>query len=315
MAKPRIGFIGAGYMGEGMATNLVRKGFPLTVMAHRNRAPIERLKKRGAAEAKTPAEVMAASDIVILCLPGSTVVEPVIKGKGGLLEAARAGAIVIDASTSEPRSTVALTRELKRRRMILVDAPVTRGPKAAMAGKLCSIIGADAATFKRVKPVISAYSEKLYHVGPVGRGHVVKLLNNTMTIANLVASAETLVAAKRLGVDIKLLAELVAGSFAQSRTFAAMAGWVLKPETLTDPSAVSTALKDVSYYDEMAREAGMSPRIAAAARLLLGELTAQGLGDATQLELIAAIARRAGFAFKPAAKARKPATARRGRAG
>ena len=108
----RIGFIGAGLMGHGMAKNIVEKGYPLCVLAHRNRAPIEDLLARGATEAKSPAALARASDIVILCVPSSAEVELCVLAENGIMAGAHEGLIVIDCTTAEPASTERVAKAL-----------------------------------------------------------------------------------------------------------------------------------------------------------------------------------------------------------
>src|SRR3954454_3602877 len=121
MNEERVGFIGLGNMGHGMAKNIVEKGYPLTVMAHRNRSPVEDLKRRGAEEAPTPREVAEASNIIFLCVTGTREVEQVVRGSDGLGAGARPGTIIVDASTSDPTSTVQLAAELADDGIAFVD--------------------------------------------------------------------------------------------------------------------------------------------------------------------------------------------------
>ena len=131
MSKPRIGYVGVGLMGHGAAKNIVEKGYPLTIMGHRNRAPVEDLVKRGAKEAKSAADAARASDILFLCLPSSVEVEATIYGPDGALEGAHAGLIVVDSTTSDPNSTRRIGADLERRGARMLDAPLGRSPKEA----------------------------------------------------------------------------------------------------------------------------------------------------------------------------------------
>ena len=169
--KPRVGFIGLGLMGHGMAKNLVSKGFPLTVRVHRNRKPAEDILAAGAREARTHAELAQASDIVILCVTGSPQIEEIVYGENGILSVARRGLIVVDTSTAEPASTTKIRADLEHKGTLYVDAPLARTPKEAEEGRLNTMVGADDATFARLQPVLSAYCENVIHVGPPGHGH------------------------------------------------------------------------------------------------------------------------------------------------
>src|SRR6185503_14765707 len=171
MDKPRIGFIGVGLMGHGIARNLVAKGYPLTLRAHRNRAPVDDLVARGAQEAKTSADVARAADIVFLCVTGAPQVEETVAGAQGIAAAARDGLIVVDTSTSEPAMTARLRDMLAAKGVRFVDAPLARTPVEAEAGKLNIMVGADDATFAALKPVLSAFCENVIHAGPPGHGH------------------------------------------------------------------------------------------------------------------------------------------------
>ena len=157
IAKQRIGIVGVGLMGHGIAKNLVDKGFPLAVRGHRNRAPVDDLVKRGATEVKTNADLARASDIVILCVTGAPQVEEVIFGPEGVAGAARPGMIVVDTSTSEPATTTRMREALAKHDVRFVDAPLARTPVEAEQGRLNTMVGADDATFAEMKPVFAAY--------------------------------------------------------------------------------------------------------------------------------------------------------------
>src|SRR5947209_6210938 len=144
----RIGFVGVGLMGHGMAKNLLLKGYPVMVRGHRNRAPVEDLLARGATEATDNAQLANQSDIVFLCVTGSPQVEEVVFGPKGLAEGARSGLSIVDTSTAEPASTNAIRERLGRLGVTFVDAPLARTPKEAAEGRLNTMVGADADVFE-----------------------------------------------------------------------------------------------------------------------------------------------------------------------
>ncbi|HYT97682.1 MAG TPA: NAD(P)-dependent oxidoreductase, partial [Casimicrobiaceae bacterium] len=154
MTKQRIGYIGVGLMGHGAAKNILQKGYSLTIMGHRNRAPVDDLIALGAREAKTPADVARASDVVFLCLPSTVEVEQTIYGESGVLEGASKGLIVVDSTTADPRSTQRIGVDLAKKGVRMADAPMGRTPKEAEAGKLSTFIGGDASTVRELKPII-----------------------------------------------------------------------------------------------------------------------------------------------------------------
>ncbi|HEX3631245.1 MAG TPA: NAD(P)-dependent oxidoreductase, partial [Casimicrobiaceae bacterium] len=208
-AATRIGFIGLGLMGHGIAKNLIAKGFPLTVRVHRNRKPAEDILAAGASEVATNAELARASDVVILCVTGSPQIEEIVYAPDGILGAARDGLIVVDTSTAEPSSTAKIRDDLARKGTRYVDAPLARTPKEAEEGRLNTMVGADDATFAELKPVLSAYCENVIHVGPPGHGHILKLVNNFLAQAIATATAEACAACAKAGVSIAKLHEVV----------------------------------------------------------------------------------------------------------
>ncbi len=185
MANKKIGFIGVGLMGHGMAKNLVGKGFPTIVLGHRNRAPVEDLLKLGAKEAKDVAEVVKGSDIVILCVTGSPQVEDLVYRKDGILESGVSGQIVVDTSTSQPGSTLKIFADLKAKGVRFVDAPLARTPVEAEQGRLNTMVGTDDATSLEIEPVLKAFCENIFHVGEVGAGHKIELINNCAAIGQM----------------------------------------------------------------------------------------------------------------------------------
>ena len=136
MTKPVIGFIGVGLMGAGMAKNILTKGYPLVIMGHTNREPVERLKKLGATEATSPKELASKVDVLHLCVTGSPQVEAIMNGPDGIFASGKKGLIVIDCSTSNPVSTMALAESAQAHGMTLIDAPLGRTPAEAEAGTL-----------------------------------------------------------------------------------------------------------------------------------------------------------------------------------
>src|SRR3954454_15896949 len=164
--KPeRIGFVGVGLMGHGMAKNIVEKGYPLTVMGHRNRAPVEDLLGRGASEAKSAKDVAAASTIVFICVTGSPEVEAIVRGPNGLKDGLKPGSIVVDCSTADPNSTLALAAELAAIGVTMVDAPLSRTPKEAWEGTLDTMVGATPEIFPPLKPVLDTWAGRVIHIG------------------------------------------------------------------------------------------------------------------------------------------------------
>ncbi len=278
-ASQRIGFIGLGLMGHGMAKNLAAKGFAVTVLAHRNRAPVESLVKLGAKEAAGGAELAQASDIVFICVTGSPQVEEAIHRKGGVLEGARAGLIVVDCSTSEPDSTMKLGAELGRNGVTFVDAPLARTPKEAEEGRLNVMVGADAATFAKVEPALKAFAENIFHVGALGSAHKLKLINNFMAMGQAALIAEAVAAAAKVGVDLDALVKVIGAGAVNSGIFQMMVPPALKGDLATFKFGIANARKDLRYYTHMTEEAGVPSAIGETVHQTLVHAAALGLGD------------------------------------
>jgi 3-hydroxyisobutyrate dehydrogenase-like beta-hydroxyacid dehydrogenase len=257
MDRPRIGFIGVGMMGHGMASNLVAKGFPTTVLGHRNRAPVEDLVRKGAAEGRDPADLAARSDVVILCVTGSPQVEAVVYGEKGLLSAARAGLTVVDCSTSEPDSTARIFADFAGKGVPFVDAPLARTPKEAAEGRLNVMVGADPDVFGRIEPVLRAFSENIFHVGGPGTGHKTKLVNNFIAMSYAAVIAEALVAARKSGVDVEALYKVVSVGGANSGIFQMVVPSVLAGTYDGLRFGLDLARKDLRYYTHMTESLGL----------------------------------------------------------
>ncbi len=279
MDKPRIGFIGIGLMGHGIAKNLVTKGFPLTVRVNRNRAPLEDLLAAGAKEVKTNADVAKNSDIVFLCVTGAPQVEEIVNGSDGISGAARKGLVVIDTSTSEPATTAKMREALAAKGVRFVDAPLARTPVEAELGKLNIMVGADDATFAELKPVLAAFCENIIHAGPAGHGIVLKLINNflAMSIAN--ASAEACAAAAKSGLSIRKLHEVVSAGAVNSGIFQMLVGKMLDGDLGGLKFTLVNAMKDLRYYTHMAEALPVSAIMGEAVHQSLVNANLLGFGD------------------------------------
>jgi 3-hydroxyisobutyrate dehydrogenase-like beta-hydroxyacid dehydrogenase len=287
--KPRVGFIGLGLMGHGMAKNILAKGFPLTVRVHRNRKPAEDILAAGAKEAKTSAELARASDVVILCVTGSPQIEEIVYGENGIMSVAREGLVVIDTSTAEPASTARIRADLAAKGTKYVDAPLARTPKEAEEGRLNTMVGADDATFAQVKPVLSAYCENVIHVGPPGHGHMMKLINNFIAQAIATATAEACAACAKSGVSIRKLHEIISAGAVNSGIFQMMVGRMLDGGDLTGLKfTLVNAMKDLRYYTHFAESLPVSAIVGEAVHQSLVNANLMGFGDKYVASLIEA---------------------------
>jgi 3-hydroxyisobutyrate dehydrogenase-like beta-hydroxyacid dehydrogenase len=299
--KPRIGFIGLGMMGHGMAKNLVAKGYPLTVRAHRNRKPLADLLAAGAREAATNADVARSSDVVFLCVTGTPQVEEIVHGADGLMAAAREGLIVVDTSTAEPASTAAIRNDFAARRALFVDAPLARTPVEAEQGRLNTMVGADDAVFARLKPVLSAFCENVIHAGPPGHGHTLKLINNFIAQAIATATAEACAAAVKSGVSLAKLHEVISAGAVNSGIFQMMVGKMLDGNgDLTGLKfTLVNAMKDLRYYTHFAESLPTPAIVGSAVHQSLVNANLLGFGDKFVASLIEAQEKLAGVKIVP----------------
>lgn len=278
-ARISTGFIGLGMMGHGMARNLVTKGFPLTVMAHRRREAVDDLLSLGASEVATPAEVAAASDIVFICVGSSAQVESLVRGEAGLAIGARPGLIIVDCSTSDPTSTLMLAAELALLKVDYADAPLSRTPKEAMDGTLDCMVGADDAVFARIEPVIAAWAGRIVHVGKVGDGHKMKLLNNFVSLGYAAIYAEALALAKKSGIEPATFDRVIRAGRMDCGFYQTFMRYVLERDDNAHKFSIGNAAKDLRYLETMADAAGLVNPIGNAVKNTFAGAAATGRAD------------------------------------
>jgi 3-hydroxyisobutyrate dehydrogenase-like beta-hydroxyacid dehydrogenase len=300
MSKPRIGFVGVGLMGHGIAKNLLAKGFPLTLRVHRNRAAAQDLLAAGASEAASNAELARSTDIVILCVTGAPQVEEVVLGPEGIASAAREGLIVVDTSTSEPATTSRMRNVLADQQVRFVDAPLARTPVEAEQGRLNIMIGADDATFAELQPTFAAFCENIVHAGPPGHGIVLKLINNFIAQAICTATAEACAAAAKSGLSIRKLHEVISAGAVNSGLFQMLVGRMLESGDLSGLKfTLSNAAKDLRYYTHFTESMMIPSIVGEAVHQSLVTANALGFGDKYVPSLIEAQEKLAGVQIVP----------------
>jgi 3-hydroxyisobutyrate dehydrogenase-like beta-hydroxyacid dehydrogenase len=276
--KERIGFIGLGSMGAGMADNLLSKGWPLTVHVHRSRAAADRLIAAGASEAASPRELAATCDIVILCVTGSREVEALVKGPDGLAAAAKP-LLIIDCSTSNPSSTTALAADLATQGITLIDAPLARTPKEAAEGKLDVMVGGTAEAVARARPVLEAFAARVVPTGPTGSGHTMKLLNNFISMGYSAIYSEALTLGVKAGLTPQVFNSVISGSRMDCGFYQAFFDFVLNRNENAQRFAIVNALKDMTYLASFAQAAGVANPIGAVVRNGFATAVATGHGE------------------------------------
>lgn len=292
----RVGYAGVGLMGHGAAKNILAKGFPLTVMAHRNRGPVEDLVAKGAAEAADAAALAAASDVLILCLPGAAQVEAVLASCG---EALRSGTIVIDKSTGDPAVTRRLGAALAERGVTLLDGPIGRTPKEAEEGRLSTLLGGDDAAKAHVRPVVEAYADTIIDAGPLGAALTVKIVNNFVSFTNAVVISETFAAASAMGVPLAPLCAMIEAGGSNSVMFQWIKPWILEGDDSRGRGRLGNGVGVLDAYRRMAADAGVGMDMAEATRAVLERVLQAGHGDRYLPRLPGILADMNGAPFRP----------------
>lgn len=300
--KPVIGFIGVGLMGHGLAKNILSAGYDLWIKGNRNRQPIDDLVARGAQEAESIAAMVAACDMIHLCLPNSVAVEAVIRGEGGILANAKPGLIVIDTSTALPDSTVALAADLAAGGMKMADAPLGRTPKEAEAGTVDAMVGCDADVMEAIRSVIESWSATIKHIGPIGSGHRMKLVMNFLAMSMGAMYAEAISMAAKGGISPQIFQEVIGPSRMGSGFFETFTQGAIGRDPNAHKFALRNALKDISYAHQMASDAQVVGLMSAAAKQYYTYANAHGGADANLPDLADFVAQMNNFDLEKAVK-------------
>lgn len=285
MTKPRIGFIGLGLMGAAMVERLQSLGYELTVIANRSRKAIDDAVARGATEARTSAELAAASDIVMFCMDTSASVESRVYGDDGVLAGVKEGAIVIDFGTSLPGSTQKIGADMAAKGAVYLDAPLGRTPAHARDGLLNIMCSGDEAAYRKVKPVLDDLGENVFHLGPLGTGHTIKLINNFFAMTTACAMAEAFAMADRAGVPRDKLYQVMSAGPLHSGMMDFVRNFAMEGK-IDLAFSLDNASKDVGYYRQMAEGLGANSRMSSAAAGTLKEALGAGWGDRMVPEIV-----------------------------
>jgi 4-hydroxybutyrate dehydrogenase/sulfolactaldehyde 3-reductase len=257
----RIGYVGLGNMGRPMSSNLLRKGFKVTVF-DTDEAKYGPVVDLGARRAGSLAELAAESEIVITMLPDSPHVESVVTGAGGLIENGRKGMLLVDTSTIFPAVTDKIARAVSSAGMSFVDAAVGRLPPQAIRGESMFMVGGTEADLERVRPVLEAMGNTIIHCGPVGSGIRCKLVNNFLTMVTAKANAEALTMATKVGLPFDIVWKVLTGTTASNGCLTT--GWVPKvfAGDIEPGFGMALARKDLALGIRMADEAGVDTDLA-----------------------------------------------------
>lgn len=285
MTRPNIGFIGLGLMGRAMVECLQTAGYAVTVLGHRDRTGIEEALAHGAREAENARALAEASDIVMLCVANSAQVEARVYGDDGLLAGTRPGQVAIDFGTSLPASTLKIGAEFAARGAQYLDAPLGRTPAHAKDGLLNIMCAGDRDAYDKVKPVLDALGENVFHLGKLGNGHTLKLINNYFGMTTACAMAEAFALADTAGLDRQALYEVMAAGPLRSGMMDFIRNYASEGK-IDLAFSVNNAAKDVGYYRRMAEDFGAHSRMSGSADATLREAQENGFGDHMVPEMV-----------------------------
>lgn len=273
----RIGLIGAGLMGHGIARNVLRAGYSLVILDHPGNQPVGDLVAAGAKLADTSREVAEQVEVVILCVTGTPQVESVLFDEGGVTERIRPGTVIIDCSTAIPSATRSIAERIGAAGGHFMDAAMTRTPKEAEEGRLNLIVGGGEELFLSMQPLLKSFAENIVHAGDVSAGHTLKLLHNFVSLGFSAVLVEAVAASRQAGIDDSALLEVLGKGGGGGVVFERLRPFI---ET-GDPSgfrfSVANASKDLGYYRMMADKLGAQRGVAEAVEALYRGVNDPGL--------------------------------------
>ena len=294
--KKSVGLIGVGLMGKGIGKTLMEKGYPLSVVANKNRTHVETLVGLGASEAGSIAELAGAVDVIITCLPNIPSVHAVFEGPGGVLENAKSGTLIIDTTTGDPELTKKLEADARAKGILLAEAPLLGGPKMTWEGTISLAVGGADDALAAAMPILEDFSKARFVAGGPGAGHTLKLINNAVTLTNSAVLYEAFAVARTKGVDLETLYGALDASMASSKRLHAIAPNLINNDH-TVTFALDTATKDLVLFSMVANQTGVPTLVADSSRALYQLCQSLGYGDKNVTEIAEALAQLGGATF------------------
>lgn len=273
----KIGFVGLGAMGKPMATNLLAAGYEVYAF-DLVEAAVQEMEGKGAKSCKSAGEVASQADAIICSLPNAKIVEGVMCGKDGVLSHCKKGNIIIDMSSVAPNSTKAMAKKAAEYDVSYIDAPVSGGVSGAAAGTLTIMVGADDETFAKVKPVFDVLGKNIYHVGEVGGGDAIKMVNNLLLGCNMAALSEALTLGVKCGLSVETMREVISVSSGRSYALDAKLEKFIMADQFNGGFAVDLQYKDLGLALEASRDERVPLPMTAAAVQVYEAARAKGQG-------------------------------------
>ena len=287
MKNPRIGFIGLGIMGRSMALNLLKAGFQVAVY-NRSKPPVDLLVSKGASASSSPKAVAERSDVVITMVTDSEAVHDVVLGKGGVIDGAREGLVLIDMSTISPSTARSVSEALAAKGTRMLDAPVSGGDTGAREGTLTIMVGGDPAVFEDCLPVLQLMGKKVVHMGGTGAGQLTKLANQILVACNMIGVSECLNFAKKSELDVGKLIDSLSSGAASSWALVNL-GPRMARRDFAPGFKVKLLQKDLRYVLAAADEVDAALPATALVHQLYEQLEEKGLGEVGTQALLTAV--------------------------
>lgn len=284
---PKIGFVGLGLMGSAIVNRLQDKNYDLTVLGRSRNAGIEKAEQRGATVASNASELAANTEVIFICVDTSKSVESIMLGENGLIANVKEGSIVIDLGTSVPETTKELGAQLKAKGVSYMDAPLGRTPKHALDGLLNIMSAGEEADFNRVKPVFEDIGENVFHVGALGAGHTLKLINNFFGMTLATAMSESFAMADLAGIKREDLYSIMSAGPLHSMMMDLVKANAVDGNTKSLGFSIGNAHKDLGYYVSMTEALNVSSAIATGTKASLGSAVEIGKADEDVPQMVA----------------------------
>ena len=272
-----VGFIGLGNMGNPMALNVLKSGFPMTVFDIEQKT-MKNLVEAGARGAASAGEAARSSDVLLTSLPGTPEVEALYLAPDGLIESAKRGAVLVDLSSVLPSTPRKLEARAHEKGVQFLEAPVSGGVTGARAATLAIMVGGDASVLERVRAVLKCIGPNVYHIGPVGTGNTVKAINNMMANVNACAMMEGLVLGLKAGLDLKTMADVIQKSSGNSNALSRVER-ALIPRNFEPGFKVALMNKDLDTFNSIAKELHVPVSFSNVAQRYEQMALAAGLGE------------------------------------
>jgi 3-hydroxyisobutyrate dehydrogenase-like beta-hydroxyacid dehydrogenase len=248
----RLGLIGVGKMGQPIAENLLRKGFPLTIFARRDQVK-EKMRALGADVATSAAELAKHSNIILLVVTGSRAVRELLFEQNGIVKGACEGTIVVDMTTSDPRFSKGFAKRLHKKGIEYLDAPISGGVLGAQNAQLLIVAGGQKEVYQRCLPVFESISKRSIYIGETGSGHLMKLVHNQLTHATFLANCEAVILGRKLGLSMDSMIEVFNLGTARSYSTEVRFPKFILPRTFNMGSTFSTVYKDISIVRRLGK--------------------------------------------------------------